>query len=60
MRVLVSRWQLRQPYFNGPNTYQIGPRDGDKINVKVDECGYFELNEPIDFALQVFARPVDA
>jgi hypothetical protein len=54
----MAKWQLRDPYFHGPNTYTLGP-DGDRIEVVVDKFGIFEMTEPPKFILSVFAGPVD-
>jgi hypothetical protein len=56
---MKSRWKLREPYFRGPNTYTVGPKDGEQIEVRVDANGFFELENPPKFPLGVFARQAD-
>ena len=52
---MKSKWKLREPYFKGANTYTLGPRDGEQIELVVDENGIFGLDEVPNFPLGVFA-----
>lgn len=53
---MKSRWKLREPYFRGANTYKIGPKDGEQLEIAVDENGLFELEKPPEFPIYMFAR----
>lgn len=48
-------WQLREPFFQGAGSYKFGP-----ISAEVDGAGYFETDDVVDFALGVFAKPVNS
>ena len=52
------RWKLRSEFFNGAGTYPLEVGSREPINIEVDELGYFTLEDPVDFALQVFAKPL--
>lgn len=54
---MKKRWQLREAYFNGANTYKLAVRKRDEeniIGIEVDAAGYFELDAPDGF--YVFAK----
>jgi hypothetical protein len=57
-QIMKTKWQLREPYFQGANTYKIGP-EGQEIEVAVDRNGVFELDAPPTFPLGIFARSPD-
>lgn len=52
---MKTKWQLREPYFQGANTYKIGP-EGQEIEVAVDKNGVFELDAPPTFPIGIFAK----
>ena len=55
---MKTKWQLREPYFQGANTYKIGP-EGEELEVNVDKDGVFELDAPPAFPLGIFAKSPD-
>lgn len=57
-KLMKAKWQLREPYFQGANTYKIGPK-GEEIEVSVDKDGVFELDAPPAFPLGIFAKSPD-
>lgn len=56
---MKSKWRLREPYFKGANTYQIGPKDA-PLEVSVDADGMFELEKPPTFPMGIFAKAANS
>lgn len=54
---MKSRWRVREGYFSGrAGTYEICDPSGEKINVHVDDRGYFELDCAPFLAIGIFAK----
>ena len=53
----MMTWQLRSPYFHGPDRYKIELPDGSIYEIEADKNGRFQIDKvPENVPLGVFAK----